>query len=140
MLARRGGERLRAAMSGRYQQSGPRDIPLLTEGDNNFLGVDMRRDPSQLESGVLSEAVNMSFRQGKATPRLGFQTRPWASEGGANFNWDFPVDFDQGVGFGRIYGASSFSDPYGNESVIIACENLSYQIAGGAPVNVIHYP
>jgi hypothetical protein len=127
-------------MSGRYKQSGPRDEPLLTEGDASFIGVDMRRDPNQLEAGMVSEAVNMSFRQGKATPRNGFQTRPWASEGGADFNWDFPVSFDNGVGFGRIYGACTFSDPYGNESVILACANRSYQIAGGAPIATINYP
>jgi hypothetical protein len=127
-------------MSGRYQQMGRRDEPLITEGDNAFVGVDMRRDPSQLDVGLVAEAINLSFRQGKATPRHGFQTRPWASEAGASFPWNFPVDFNEGVGFGRIYGACAFSDPYGNESVIIACAERSYQIAAGAPIAVIAYP
>lgn len=111
-----------------------------TDGDTAFRGVDMRRDPTALEPGLCSLAVNRVFRLSEAQPRTGFQTRVWAEEKGKSFPWDFPVSFTQRRGFGRAFGATLFSDPYGQEFMLVACEKVAYRLSANAPISVVKYP
>jgi hypothetical protein len=127
-------------MSGRYRQLGPRDESVATDGDGAFIGVDMRQDPVLLQPGACSEAINKEFRLGIADTRKGFKTVEWAHLFGASFPWNFPIDFDEPVSFGTVYGACVFADPFGNEYGIIASENYTWQIAANAQPHVIHYP
>ena len=46
------------------------DVPT-TDGDNGFIGVDMRTSPHLLQPGYVSDARNSRFRFGVAEPRKG---------------------------------------------------------------------
>ncbi|MFZ4775136.1 MAG: hypothetical protein ACOYM3_07230 [Terrimicrobiaceae bacterium] len=127
-------------MSNRWQQLGAQDDAVAQEGDRAFMGVDMRRDPSLLEAGVCAEAVNKVFTQGRAETRPGMRTKPWARELAADFPISFPVDFSTETGFGKVWGQTVFSDPYGQEFAVLACENVCYRITDGAPIGTIKYP
>jgi hypothetical protein len=127
-------------MSGRYQQVGQLDQATLGDNDQVFLGVDMRLDAMALPAGFVAKAVNMVFRQGLAEPRPGFRTTAWARQRAVDFNINFPFDFDGTTGFGTVYGATTFSDPLGQERQILACASKSWSITPNAPPSVILYP
>jgi hypothetical protein len=127
-------------MSGRYQPSGPLDEATWGDNDANFLGVNMRADPIALTTGMVSQAVNMVFRQGVAEPRRGFGTKPWGRQLGVNFNINFPFSFTNAVGFGKVYGATTFADPNGEERQILACRTKAWNISPNAPPTIILYP
>lgn len=127
-------------MSNRWQQLGPQDDAVAQDGDRAFTGVDMRRDASLLEAGLCAEAVNKVFSQGRAETRPGMRTRRWARELATGFPISFPVDFATETGFGKVWGQVVFSDPYGQEFAVLACSNMCYRIADGAPIGTIRYP
>lgn len=124
----------------RYTQTGAGDAEVSQDGDYALTGVNMQLDPALLPAGVVAEAVNYQFTKGQAEPRRGFRTAPWAHAKGKDFPWNFPIDFDQPQGFGIVYGAGEFSDPYGQRFQIIACANFAYRIDANAPVTTVRYP
>lgn len=93
-----------------YQQGD--DQPDLS-GDPQFVGVDMRRDPGQLEPGLVSEATNMRFTNGVAEPRKGMRLLAWASlaTDGASPEQIFP--------FSGIAGAGMFANPITAENWLV---------------------
>ena len=127
-------------MSGRYAQIGPRDEASVVDGDRSFVGIDMRLDPDFLQQGIAANAVNMIFRRGIAEPRFGFVTKAWGRQGGVDFTIDFPFDFDIPTGFGKVWGATTFTDPNGQESQILACTDYSWEISANTLPSVIQYP
>jgi hypothetical protein len=127
-------------MSGRYKQIGQSDDTTLADTDGSFLGVDMRVDPMTLAAGFISQGVNVVCRQGIVEPRRGFRTRVWALQRAVDFNINFPFSFDEVTGFGKIYGATTFSDPLGEERQILACATKSWSITPHAPPSTILYP
>lgn len=64
----------------RYEMAIGLDTPRQEEGDLAFSAVDERRDPRNLEPGLVSRAENKDFIQGVAWTRPGMQTVGWACE------------------------------------------------------------
>ena len=95
---------------------GSLDSARIPDGDMGFIGVDMRVDPQQLESGYCSFAKNARFRFGRAETRLGRFPLRYSLTGA--FNW--PIEWDKGdirwnapVSIGVIYGIGIWDDPNG---------------------------
>jgi hypothetical protein len=127
-------------MSGRYQQLGQLDEATVGDNDLSFTGVDMRIDPVSLAPGMVAKAVNRVFRQGMVETRRGFTTPAWGKQFGIDFNWNFPISFTKAVSFGKVFGATTFADPVGQERQILACATKSWCITPNAPASVILYP
>lgn len=91
----------------------PGDDQPEVSGDPQFLGIDMRRDPGQLEPGIASEATNMRFTNGVAEPRKGTRLLAWASMAvdGADPSEIFP--------FSDIAGAGMFANPITAENWLV---------------------
>jgi hypothetical protein len=83
----------------------PRDDAPAPEGDGGWMGVDMRRDPGQLEAGLAADAVNLRFTSGTAAPRKGLRMLSWGGQSAAGYG---PGDI---VPYGNIAGAGVFNDP-----------------------------
>ena len=99
------------------------DDPLIPDGDQGFIGVDMRVAPQLLNPGYVSEAKNARFRFGVAEPRKGSMPLSWGFP--KNFKW--PINWDEGdidwsgaYGFGKVYGVGVWNDPNGYDWVLIA--------------------
>ena len=73
----------------RFRKYSSLDTPWVTDTDQGFLGVDMRRDQRQLEPGLCHKAINFDFSLGHADPRRGISTVGWAKRE----TMDFPMDF-----------------------------------------------
>jgi len=56
------------------------------DGDEAFIGVDMRLPPQNLPNGLVSEARNARFRYGVAEPRKGLQYLTWTQLTGQYWN------------------------------------------------------
>jgi len=57
----------------------------LTDGDQGFVGVNMRLDPAQLSPGFLSSAKNKRFVNGVAETRPGVVLLPWSNKSGLDY-------------------------------------------------------
>ena len=97
----------------------------LTDGDNGFIGVDMRTAPHLLRPGYVSEARNARFRYGIAEPRKGVVPLSWGRVAG----FEFPIDWDSGdinwgnyltSRFGKVYGVGVWNDPNGRDWIFVA--------------------
>ena len=55
----------------RYRTYGKLDDPMQEVGDTGFAALASRDEPTKLQAGVVSEAVNIRMDDGKATTRLG---------------------------------------------------------------------
>lgn len=88
------------------------DQPVL-EGDGAFVGVDMRRDPGQLESGLVAEAINLRFREGRAAPRKGIRLLAWGARHEAGYGAGDVLPY------GNVAGAGVFNDPLGSGQWLI---------------------
>ena len=53
---------------------------------------------------------------------------------------DGGVDFDQAGGFGTVFGVGEFSDPYGNEAVLLAVRGGVYRIQGNVEPAFLRLP
>lgn len=101
------------------------DAPML-DGDNGFIGVDMRTSPHLLQPGYVAEARNARFRYGVAEPRKGVAPLAWGRVGYA-FEW--PIQWDEGdidwgsyllTRFNKVYGYGVWNDPNGNDWIFVA--------------------
>jgi len=97
--------------------------PALQAGDVGFLGVNNRLDPSQLDAGVCSEAVNMRFTRGVATARKGIR----------KLNWMNRVVGRTIQPYGTVYGTGKFSDPNGAAWEVVAADGKVYLCREGSP-------
>jgi len=104
----------------------PNDDAPLQDGDNGFVGVDMRTAPHLLRPGYVSEARNARFRFGVAEPRKGVVPLAW---GRLADNFEFPIDWDEGdinwgnylsSRFGKVYGVGVWNDPNGRDWIFVA--------------------
>ena len=59
----------------RYRTYGRLDDPMREVGDTGFTALASRDEPTQLQAGVVSEAVNVRMDDGKVTTRLGHTTK-----------------------------------------------------------------
>lgn len=101
------------------------DAPI-TDGDNGFVGVDMRTSPHLLAPGMVADARNARFRFGVAEPRKGVTPVTW---GNLTDAWEWPINWDEGDidfrGFlrgnlGDVYGVGVWNDPNGVDWVLVA--------------------
>lgn len=61
----------------RFRTYGQNDTPPKSDGDQYFIGVNMRLHPSMLPPGYVSEAINARFNDGVAEPRKGYVRLAW---------------------------------------------------------------
>ena len=88
----------------RYRTYPARDDAPQPDADSGFIGVDLRRDPKQLEPGLAAGAVNKVFSQGVAETRPGMHSVNWASELATDFDLNFRFDdYD----FYGVFGADA---------------------------------
>jgi len=57
----------------------------VTDGDQGFIGVNSRLDPSQLQPGIVAEAKNKRFVSGVAKTRPGSVLLPWSNKAEADY-------------------------------------------------------
>lgn len=106
------------------------DTPLAQDGDPQpgtaglaFKGIDMVRDRDKLPPGIVHLAVNKRMRTGSCVKRPG------------NLQ---PADFNASFG-AKIIGSGIFSDPNGEEWMLVACDGQTWVWklqAGKDPVKV----
>ena len=117
----------------RYQTFGPRDEQPGVAGDSFWRGVDLRRNPRQLEEGLAAEAVNMRFRNGIPETRKGCMKIAWA-----NYRYDLT---EQKVRpFGNFFGRGTFNDPDDVRWEIIADSGHVYRIKEGNQAETVPMP
>jgi hypothetical protein len=96
------------------------------EGDRGWVGVDMRRDPGQLEPGLAALGINLRFRDGRAAPRKGVRLLSWGARSEAGYG---PGDI---LPYGNVAGAGVFNDPIGGGVwLIIATTSGVYKTRPG---------
>ena len=96
------------------------------EGDRGWLGVDMRRDPGQLEAGLAALGINLRFRDGRPAPRKGIRLLSWGARAEAGYG---PGDI---LPYGQVAGAGVFNDPIGGGVwLIIATQSGVYKTRPG---------
>lgn len=84
-------------------------------GDGAFIGVDCRRDPGQLEDGLVAWAENERFSAGVAAPRKGIRKLSWGSQG---YLGDSPEVIRP---YPQVIDSETFRDPItGGEWLIVA--------------------
>ena len=137
-----------------YGQKDEQDTPI---GDVGFLGVDDRGDPRRIAPGMVASAKNKDFADGTAATRAGWMTPAWGGGLGVHFDDDcngveegltFDPDNDgieEGINFepcglGAIYGYLVFSDPYGNEALLVANRHGVWKILNYAEPELIRLP
>ena len=127
----------------RHRQYTANDDAPAIDGDNGFLGVDMRTSPHLLRPGFVSEAKNARFRLGIAEPRKGGMPVSWSHIP----SLDFPINWDEGDidfsrtskgNFGKVYGAGVWNDPIGVDWILVASsvDDLTVQVYRIRPGNV----
>ena len=96
------------------------EIPV-NDGDGGWVGVNDLLDPAQLEPGYCASAINLTFRNGVASPRLGI----------VPVNALNDTNSAQAVPFTEIWGGTVFSDPNGVEWIIVAGSGSVYRVKEG---------
>ncbi len=96
------------------------EIPV-NDGDGGWVGVNDLLDPAQLEPGYCASAINLTFRNGVASPRLGI----------VPVNALNDTNSGQAVPFTEIWGGTVFSDPNGVEWIIVAGSGSVYRVKEG---------
>ena len=110
-------------------------------GDNGFIGVNMRLDPSALPPGYVSEAINCRFRNGIAETRKGYVKVAWMNKvpkavgavtrtgGTATFTATFPHGFS--TGDSAIITGLSDSAYNGTKTVTVTgSTTFTYSVSG----------
>lgn len=110
------------------------------DGDTAFIGVDERRNPSELEPGMVSSADNKIFSRSRGETRGGMVTPNYGFEKGFSFPFDFDLRFDNTQGFGDVFGAGIFADPNSNESIVVALERYTERFTDAGAKLLIRYP
>lgn len=100
-------------------------------GDLGFNGANLRMDPSLLPAGMLSDAANYRFRDGKMICRKGVAKLAWSNR---------LASVDKMQPFGTVHGAAVFSDPTSREWVMVAADNVVYRCRPHNPSNSVPLP
>jgi hypothetical protein len=99
----------------RYRSYGERDDTPSPMGDGAFVGVDARRDPGQLEPGLVAWAENMRFDENVAGPRKGIRKLNFGAQG---YLTDSPEVIHP---YPEVVDAQTFQDPIsGGEWLVVA--------------------
>ena len=109
----------------RYRKYGEEDdLPFKSDsdGDNMFIGVNMRLSPNNLPPTICSLAINKRFNKGQAETRKGLLELAPQYIGSA------------------ILGSCIFSDPSGYESIIVATASTCYSIKDGSTPSTVGLP
>lgn len=118
-----------------YRSYAPEDDAPAMDGDVGFVGVDMRRDPGQLEPGLCSEAWNIRFTNGVAQPRRGIRLLSWGSQ------YDESADPGDIMPYDDVSGGAVFNDPItGNSWVIIVTSGGIYKTRPGVTASSVSVP
>ena len=103
------------------------EIPV-NDGDGGWVGVNDLLDPAQLEPGYCASAINLTFRNGVASPRLGIVPSPHLN----TMVGDSPMPLFP------VFGIGKFSDVSGEEWVIFAAQGAVFRVRYGVqPIQVI---
>jgi len=115
-------------------------MPVIEDGDRRFEAVDERRDPGQLEGGVLSEGINIDLTRGEIETRKGMYATPGHKGQGIAFPVSFPASFDEDCGHGQIYGAIPYTSDKGEDYFILALKRYALRIHDSGTAVLIQYP
>lgn len=96
------------------------------DGDRQFLGANARTDPSQLDAGWCSDAVNMRFDRGLAETRLGYPIMRWAGKAEAGSDPDIVLPY------GPVLRAEAYRDPTTAEEWLVIVRDGDGDIPLGA--------
>ena len=110
------------------------EIPV-NDGDGGWVGVNDLLDPAQLEAGYCASAINLTFRNGVASPRLGI-----APVNALNDTFFNNIILGEAVPFTEIWGGTVFSDPNGVEWIIVAGSGTVYRLKEGLRPQEIKLP
>lgn len=106
----------------RYRTYTPNDEQPLLDGDEQFMGVNMRLEPDKVQPGFLAYgSQNLRFRNGEGQTRLGLSKPAW-------------LNVCNGRLIGRVtqfYGAGSFLDPNSFEWTMLAADGNIYRCRPG---------
>jgi hypothetical protein len=121
----------------------PGDAAATEVGDAGFIGVNSRVDPSMLEPGYVSEAINCRFRNGVAETRKGYMRLPWMNKipkalgtvtragATATFTATFPHGFtDQDSAIISGFNDANYN---GTKTVTVTGASTFTYAVGGAP-------
>lgn len=120
----------------RFPQSMQGDEGLALELDAGFFGVENRREPNALESGLVADAVNMRFDRNQARTRPCYVSpvhanRVTVDAGGEWSEWDWH-------GGAALKSGGVFSDPNGEEfQLIIAADGIYRCREGMRPMRLL---
>ena len=90
----------------------------ITDGDQNFIGVDMTTARDSLRPGFVASAENVRFTNGKIETRKGASYNRAYCGKGAEFDWNWPIDFTDFASF-PILGHGEFMDPNGEDAILL---------------------
>lgn len=99
------------------------NLPIASDGDPGFVGIDMLHDRSMLQPGYLARGENNRMRDGALMPRASVT---------------YPVDFNPAF-VNKIIGSHVFSNPNGEEVMLVAEAGQTYVRAlqfGRDPVKI----
>ena len=97
----------------------------VTDGDPNFIGVDMTTARDSLRPGFVADAENCRFRTGKIETRKGASYNRAYCARGAEFDWSWPVNFNAFANF-TSKGIGLYMDASGNDAVILLGANHAF--------------
>jgi hypothetical protein len=100
----------------RYSQPQTQPAQPTLEGDNGYTGLNMKLDRDKLTAGQMARAENNRFNRGIAAPRGGTIMPTFANV--------YPV--------GVIWGSGLFSNPNGEEHIIVAGTNEVLTVKAGS--------
>lgn len=100
-------------MSGRYAVPQPQAPQSTTEGDQAFLGMNMKQERSELPAGMFAIGNNIRVARGPAQKRRGTVAPAFANA----------------AAFAAILGSGIYSNPNGDEVLLVATPTLVYAIA-----------
>lgn len=115
-------------------------MPAIVDGDRRFESVDERRDPAQLEAGILSEAINADLTRSEIENRKGYYAHPGHAENGVDLPVNLPVTLDTKVPHGQIYGATPYTSAAGEDYFVLALERYAVRIHHSGSIVLIQYP
>ena len=90
----------------------------VTDGDQGFIGVNSRLDPSQLQPGIVAEAKNKRFVSGVAKTRPGSVLLPWSNKAEADYE-------------DKVYAENSIVRYSGRKRRITGGTNTDHGVADG---------
>jgi hypothetical protein len=115
-------------------------MPTIVDGDRRFEAVDERRDPGQLQAGVLSEGINTDLTRGEIETRKGYYATPGHRGKGLAFPVSFSASFDEDIGHGQIYGAIPYTSEFGEDYFVLALKRYALRVHDSGTAVLIQYP